>query len=163
YVLAPDRLARHFAYQFLLLRELEAAGVDVVFLDHEPGKSPESDLLLQIQGAVAEYERSRIVDRTRRGKRYAARQGRGSVLGAAPYGYRYVPRAEGGRRYDIVLTQAAVMRQVFTWVGQDRLSLGEVCRRLQEQGVPTATGKRRWQPGALARLLHNTAYKGEAL
>jgi site-specific DNA recombinase len=86
-----------------------------------------------------------------------------SVLGAAPYGYRYVPRAEGGPRYDIVLSQAAVMRQVFTWVGQDRLSLGEVCRRLQEQGAPTPSGQGRWQRGTLAQLLRNTTYKGEAL
>src|SRR5262245_58015812 len=163
YTLSPDRLARHFAYQFLLIRELEAAGVEVVFLDHEPGKSPESDLLLQIQGAVAEYERSKIIANTRRGKRHAARCGRISVLGGAPFGYRYVPCSQGGPRYEIVLPQAAIMRQVFVWIGQQRLSLGDACRRLTAQGVLTPGGKRIWQRGALGRMLRNTAYKGEAL
>ena len=33
YVLAPDRLARNYAYQFLLLEELQQRGVEVVFLN----------------------------------------------------------------------------------------------------------------------------------
>src|SRR5438132_9298309 len=67
YVLAPDRLSRNFAYQFLLLQELQAAGVEIVFLNHPLGQSPEDDLL-QVQGVIAEYERTKIAERARRGK-----------------------------------------------------------------------------------------------
>jgi site-specific DNA recombinase len=164
YVLAPDRLARNFALQYLLLEEFRAAGVEVVFVNRALGQTPEDDLLLQVQGMIAEYERAKIVERARRGKQYAARQGRVSVLSQAPFGYRYVRKAEGGgeARFDVVLEEARVVRQVFTWVGQDRLSLREVCRRLERQGVPTRTGKPRWDASALAALLRNTAYIGEA-
>jgi site-specific DNA recombinase len=97
YVLCPDRLARHYAYQVLLIDEFRRAGVAVVFLNRAIGTSPEDDLLLQVQGMVAEYERAKkILERSRRGKRHAARQGVVSILSGAPYGYRYVDRHAGG-------------------------------------------------------------------
>ena len=67
YVHSPDRLSRKYAYQVLLLDELQRCGVDVVFLNHELGRTPEDDLLLQVQGMVAEYERAKILERSRRG------------------------------------------------------------------------------------------------
>jgi site-specific DNA recombinase len=90
YVLCPDRLARHYAYQVLLIEEFRRAGVEMVFLNRAIGTSPEDDLLLQVQGMVAEYERAKIRERSRRGKRHAAAQGVISVLSGAPYGYHYV-------------------------------------------------------------------------
>jgi site-specific DNA recombinase len=164
YVLAPDRLARNFALQYLLLQELEAAGVEVIFLNRALGQSPEDDLLLQVQGVIAEYERAKIVERARRGKQYAARQGRVSVLSQAPFGYRYIRKAEGGgeARFEVVLEEAGVVRQLFTWVGQQRLTLREISRRLQQQGVRTRTGNRHWDSSTLLALLRNTAYIGEA-
>ena len=66
YVLAPDRLARRYAYQVLLVDELRRCGLEIVFLDHPPGRTPEEELLLQVQGMVAEYERAKILERSRR-------------------------------------------------------------------------------------------------
>jgi site-specific DNA recombinase len=85
---SPDRLARKYAYQVLLLEELQRHGVEVVFLNRAIGMSPEEDLVLQMQGMNAEYERAKIVERSRRGKRHAARRGAVGVLSGAPYGYR---------------------------------------------------------------------------
>jgi site-specific DNA recombinase len=98
YVHSPDRPARNFAYQVLLLDELGRAGVEGVFLNHALGASPEGDLLLQVQGVIAAYERAQIRERARRGKLPAARAGQVSVLAAAPYGYRYLGKHEGGGR-----------------------------------------------------------------
>ena len=72
YVHSPDRLARRYAYQALLLDEFQAAGVEVVFVNRSLGQSPEDELLLQVQGMVAEYERAKILERSRRGKRHGA-------------------------------------------------------------------------------------------
>src|SRR5207247_923604 len=96
YVLDPDRLARNYAYQFLLMQELADRGVEIVFLNRALGQSPEDNLLLQVQGMIAEYERAKIKERCRRGKLHAARGGAVAVLGRAPYGYRYVSKQEGG-------------------------------------------------------------------
>jgi site-specific DNA recombinase len=63
YVHSPDRLARNYAYQVLLIEEWHRTGVDIVFLNRPLGKSPEDDLLLQVQGIVSEYERAKIMER----------------------------------------------------------------------------------------------------
>src|SRR6266511_2404474 len=134
YVHSPDRLARKYAYQVLLVDELQRAGVEVVFLNRELGQTPEDELLLQVQGMMAEYERAKIIERHRRGKRYAAHAGSVNVMSKAPYGYRYVTKheGEGKARYEIAIEEARVVRQIFDWVGRDRLSIGEVCRRLTQ-------------------------------
>jgi site-specific DNA recombinase len=164
YVLAPDRLARNYAYQFLLLDEFRRAGVEVIFLNHALGRSAEDDLLLQVQGVIAEYERAKISERSRRGKLHAARTGQVSVLCGAPYGYRFVSKQQGGgqARYEIVLEQAGVVQQIFAWVGRERVSLHEVCRRLEQQGEPSPSGQRRWRSSTIAYFLKNPAYQGSA-
>src|SRR6266567_6915793 len=128
YVHSPDRLARRYAYQALLLDEFQSAGVEVVFINRALGQSPEDELLLQVQGMVAEYERAKILERSRRGKRHGAQVGMVSVLGCAPYGYRYIKKDEGSgaARFEIVLDEDRVVRQVFQWVGQERATIGEV-------------------------------------
>src|SRR5437667_6506651 len=86
-VYAPDRLSRKYAYQVLLGEEFARCGVSLVFLKAPSGETPEDQLLVQFQGMIAEYERTQIVERTRRGKRHKAQQGLVNVLGGAPYGY----------------------------------------------------------------------------
>jgi site-specific DNA recombinase len=152
YVHSPDRLARTYAYQVLLVDEFRRAGVEVVFLNRALGQSPEDDLLLQVQGMIAEYERAKIIERHRRGKRHAAQSGAVNVLSGAPYGYRYVTKYEGGGQ----------ARQVFAWVGHDRLTIGEVCRRLTHAGEVTRTGKTVWDRSVVWGLLKNPAYQGTA-
>jgi len=164
YVHSPDRLARNYAYQVLLVDELHRCGVELIFLNRPLGQTPEDDLLLQVQGMVAEYERAKILERSRRGKRHAAAAGNVNVLSGAPYGYRYIGKHDGGgqARYEVVLEEARVVRQIFTLVGQERCSLGEVCRRLQQQRIPSPTGKPSWDRTTVWGLLKNPAYRGAA-
>src|SRR2546428_6329562 len=161
---SPDRLARQYAYQVLLVEEFRRAGVEVIFLNRALGQSPEDDLLLQVQGMIAEYERGKIMERHRRGKRHAAHVGAVNVLSGAPYGYRYVTKYEGGgqARYEIVPDEARVVRQIFAWVGCDRLTIGEVCRRLTQAGERTRTGKTVWDRSVVWGILKNPAYQGAA-
>jgi site-specific DNA recombinase len=164
YVHSPDRLARKYAYQVLLLDEFQRASVEVIFLNRALGQGPEDELLLQVQGMVAEYERAKILERSRRGKRYAAQTGQVSVLGGAPYGYRYISKHEGGgqARYEIILDEARVVRQIFDWVGRQRISISEVCRRLQRAGERTRSGKSVWDRSVVWGILKNPAYQGSA-
>jgi len=98
YLLCPDRLARKHSIQMVLIDELERCGVELVFLNHESKGTPEDRLMVNMQGVFAEYERTKIMERSRRGKLHAARRGAVSVLGNAPYGYRYVPAVAGAVR-----------------------------------------------------------------
>src|SRR5512142_539329 len=164
YMLDPDRLSRKYAYQILILEELTQCGVEVVFLRNPVGRGPEQDLLRQVQGMIAEYERAKIMERCRRGKQHAARRGSVNVLSGAPYGYRYVGKHEGGgeARYQVLAEEARVVRKIFEWVGQERCSIGEVCRRLRRDGVPTRTGKPAWDRATVWLILKNPAYRGRA-
>jgi site-specific DNA recombinase len=164
YIHSPDRLARKYAYQVLLVDEFQRVGVEVIFLNRELGQSPEDDLLLQVQGMMAEYERAKMIERHRRGKLHAARAGTVNVLSGAPYGYRYIAKYEGHgqARYEAVPDEARVVRQVFDWVGRDRLTIGEVCRRLTRAGDVTRSGKTIWDRSVVWGMLKNPAYMGSA-
>jgi site-specific DNA recombinase len=164
YVHSPARLARKYAYPVLLLDEFQRMGIEVVFLHREWSHSPEDELLLQVQGMVAEYERAKILERSRRGKRHAAQVGSVNVLCGAPYGYRYVSKQAGGgsARYDIIEEEARVVRPIFTWIGQERLSIGEVCRRLQRAEERTRTGRTQWDRSVGWGIWKNPADKGTA-
>lgn len=164
YVHSPDRLARRYAYQALLVDELQHCGVELVFLNRPLGKGPEDDLLLQVQGIVAEYERAKILERSRRGKLHAARLGRVSVLTQAPYAYRYVSKelAGGEARFEVCLAEARVVQNIFRWVACERLTISQVARRLGEQGVLSPRGRTCWDRSTVWGILRNPAYKGSA-
>ena len=165
YVHSPDRLARKFVLQAVLLEEFTKQRVEVVFLTSpNADASPESNLLLQMQGMIAEYERAKILERTRRGRRFNARQGRVSVLSHAPYGYRYVSKhqGDGEARYEVVEDEARLVRELFGWVALEGLSLAAVARRLAERNVRTRKGLKRWDIATLRGILVNPAYHGEA-
>ena len=164
YVHSPDRLARAYAYQVLLVEELQRQGVEIVFLNRDIGQSPEDNLLLQMQGMMAEYERAKILERSRRGKRHAAQTGSVNVLSGAPYGSRYISKVHGSghARYEIDEAQAEVVRQIFTWVAVDRCTIAEVCRRLRQHEIPSPRGKAYWDRTTVWGILKNPAYRGEA-
>jgi site-specific DNA recombinase len=164
YILSPDRLSRKYAHQVLLMDEFSNSGAEVQFLNHAIGKTPEEDLLLQMQGMISEYERAKIMERNRRGKLHRAKGGSVNVLSNAPYGFRYIRKQLNGdpAQYVINLPEAASVRKIFRWIGVDRLSIGEVCRRLGEAGVETSTGKSQWDRSVVWGMLQNPAYMGKA-
>jgi site-specific DNA recombinase len=161
---APDRLARRYAYQVLLLEELARAGVEVCFAkEPERSGSPEDELLRQFQGMIAEYERAQIAERTRRGKQHRARQGSQAVLSAAPYGYRYIKKTDHcDAYYEIDEAEADVVRRVFGRYSNEGVSIGALARWLSEQQIATRTGKQTWDRSTVWGMLRNTAYRGEA-
>jgi site-specific DNA recombinase len=160
---SPDRLARKLAYQTLLIDELNKAGSEVRFVKARKVETPEDEMLLQFQGMMAEYERALIIERTRRGKAFRARSGMVNVLCGAPYGFRYIRRTEVCEaRYEIVEEEAQVVREVFRRYTDEQASIGELARWLSAEGVPTRTGKDRWDRSVIWAMLRNPAYVGRA-
>ena len=162
-VLSPDRLSRKYAYQILLSEEFHRHGAELVFVKSPPATTPEEQLLAQVQGMIAEYERAQIIERTRRGKRHRARQGSVNVLSGAPYGYRYVKKSDtGGAYYEVIAAEAAVVRMVYERFTVQHLSIGAIARSLNEQTVATRTGEARWERSVVWAMLRNPAYVGRA-
>jgi len=159
-VLAPDRLARHFPYQYLLHEEFERAGVALIFTQYGFGSTPEERMLREVTGVFAEYERAQITERSRRGRLYRARQGQ-LWMKEAPYGYTYLPRTENcPGKLVINETEAEVLRQIFAWLVNEQLSTSQITRRLTQAGVRTRHGLSYWAPQTIAQIVRNTVYKG---
>nr|MDQ3566340.1 recombinase family protein [Pseudomonadota bacterium] len=158
----PDRLARNYVHQVLLLEELQRFGGQVEFLDRPMSTDPHDQLLLQIRGAVAEYERSLITERMRRGRLMKLRAGVLLPWTRAPYGYRLNPerpRDPGGVRIDEA--QAAVVAEIFAWYLQDGSSLLSVAKHLCDLNIASPNGKPRWGLATLRAILTNPAYIGQ--
>ena len=163
-VYSPDRLARKFAYQALLLEEFARAGVRAEFVRGPRGDSPEDQLLVQFQGIFAEYEKAQLAERYRRGKAHRARTGSVNVLSGAPFGYRYVRKTDlAGAAYEIIEDQAALVAEMFRRYADDGASIADLARWLTGQGAPTRTGKDRWDRSVVWAMLRNPAYAGTAV
>jgi site-specific DNA recombinase len=121
-------------------------------------------LLLRVQEMMAEYERAKIRERHRRGKLHAARVGLVNGLSGAPYGDRYVNKHTGGghARYDLIADDARLVRQVFEWMGRERLYSGEVCPGLMQAGERTRAGRLVWERNVVWAMLKNPADMGRA-
>ena len=161
--LTPDRLARSYAYQMLVLDELDRLGCKVHFTDApEINDDPQARLLTQMQGVIAEYEKAKIAERHRRGKLYRVRAGE-AIFWKVPYGYRRVPRtAEGPARLEIYEPEAEVVRSIFDdYVSGGRSVRGISCR-LYEDGVPSPSGRDVWATSTLSGLIRNRTYMGSA-
>ncbi len=78
---SPDRLARNFALQTLIVEELERCGVRTVFLDREPAEDPLSKRH-EITGAVGEFEQAKLTETDR--PAFPAREANFSVDAPSP-------------------------------------------------------------------------------
>jgi site-specific DNA recombinase len=161
---SPDRLARKFAYQALLIEEFTRAGTRVEFVKGPRGDSPEDQLMVQFQGMFAEYEKAQILERSRRGKAHRAKAGSVNVLGGAPFGYRYLRKTpDSGAVYQICEHEAVLVAELFRRYTDEAASIADLARWLSDQGVPTRTGKHRWDRSVIWGMLRNPAYAGTAM
>lgn len=158
-ILNPFRLARNYGHQILLLEEFERAGAQLVFIQRPIGQGPDEELLLQMQGVIAQYEHAKIQERTRRGRLYRMRQGE-LVTGQRVFGYEYVSRKGAvPAHYELIETEAEVIRKVFHWYAYEGLSLRQIAHALREAAVPTVRGGR-WNGSHIGHMLNNPIYTG---
>jgi site-specific DNA recombinase len=163
-VTAPDRLARNYVHQVLLIEELAGHGCRVEFLDRPMSDDPHDQLLLQIRGAVAEYERSLISERMRRGRHARLRAGTLLPWTRPPFGYRLDPdRPRDASAVRTEPAEAALVAQLFDWYLQPQATLYQLTARLAGLGVMTPTGKPRWTVASVRGILRNPAYAGRAM
>jgi site-specific DNA recombinase len=161
-VTAPDRLARNYVHQMVLLEEWAQAGCATEFLDRPMSDDPHDPLLLQIRGAVAEYERTLIAERMRRGRLSKLRAGQLLPWTRAPYGYRMSPdQPRDPRGVTIDPAEAAVVAELFALYREPGTSLLQLAMHLDAHGVPTPSGTPRWSSPTIRGILRNPTYTGQ--
>lgn len=162
-ITAPDRLARRYIHQVLLIEELQQHGCQVQFIERPMSQDPHDQLLLQIRGAVAEYERTLITERMRRGKVAKLRTGELLPWTRRVYGYQLDPeRPRDPSRVRVDEYEATIIRQIFAWYLEDQASLYRVAQRLHQHGITSPRGRAYWTSGSIRGVLTNTAYTGTA-
>src|SRR5206468_12801133 len=101
--------------------------------------------------------------RSRRGKRHRAQAGEISVLSNAPYGYRYIRKTdEAPAAFIVHEAEARVVQRVYEMYTVEGLSIGEITRRLNAEGIPTRKRSARWERSTVWAVLRNCAYRGLA-
>jgi site-specific DNA recombinase len=163
-VLSPDRLARNYAHQWLLVEELEKLNTQLIFLQNPFGDTPQGKLLTQMQGMIAEYERAQIAERTRRGRLEKARRGEFIPWAYHCYGYRYLPKRPGCPPQVVIEpAEAEVVRYLYRTLVEEQLTCRQITKRLNESKIMTPLGKNQvWQPATVRNILSNRVYAGQA-
>lgn len=159
--LSPDRLARQYVYQRVILDELSTTGVEMIFLNQpELADTPQAELMLGLQGLFAEYERAVITERMRRGRLHRLKTGQ-LRPNNPPYGYRYLPLAQaGGGQWLLVSHQAQVVRDIFNQYRSGQ-RVADIVRQLNQAAIPSPQAKR-WGHSTVRHMLRDSAYRGKA-
>lgn len=156
----PDRLARKYVYQEIVIEEIQKSEVEVIFLNRPIADTPEDKMLLSFQGVIAEYEREKIKERCRRGKLHKARKGV-VVGGIAPYAYRYIKKTtEKDGYYEITQEEAKVVKQMFGLLVNEQMSTRGIAKYLTEHQIPPSKGGNRWVDSTVGGILRNETYAG---
>jgi site-specific DNA recombinase len=169
-----DRLARKSIYQMLIEEEFRKAGVIIEYVIGQYDDSDEGRLQKQIRAAIAEYEKTKILERSKRGKRGKAKSGYVLVGARPPYGYRV--RSEPHKAWlEIDEEEARIVQLVYQWYlyGDGRngpISMLSIAAQLTEMGIPSRgdkyehVAKKRphavWSGGMIKHILTNEAYIG---
>jgi site-specific DNA recombinase len=132
-----DRLSRRLVHQLILTEEFERAGVALLVVTMpRDTKTPEGQLLVNVQSVLAEYEREKLRERTLRGLRGRAQAGK-PPGGTVPLGYRY-----HNERYEIDEGEARLVRRIFAMYIEEGLSINAIVKRLTAERVPTHSDRR---------------------
>lgn len=158
---SPDRLARKYVYQELVIEELKLKGVQVIFLNRPIAETPEDQLLLGVQGIIAEYERAKFMERTRRGRLHRAKSGH--ILGnIPPYGYKCITKGEskeGYAYYVVKKEEAGVVRLMFDLLVKNQMTTYGLMSELINRGIKARNGKN-WGRSSVHKVLRNKTYTG---
>jgi site-specific DNA recombinase len=155
----PDRFSRNLLNQLLVTDEIDKAGIELIFIQHQREKTAEGNLFYAIRGAIAEFEKKKILERTQRGKRGKAKQG--LLPGYCnPFGYTMDTEAD-----QLVVNEAEArwVRQIFEWASNadpdERIGQYRIAERLNQLGVPAPRGTH-WYRSTVAGILRNPLYTG---
>ena len=158
HVHSVDRLSRNLYQQGILVEELKKRGIEIFIGEKPIADTPEGRFMFNVLGAAAEYEKEKILERTRRGRLFKARKG--IIVGhKAPYGYTYVKKNENKNGYyEINKEETEVVKLIFNLYLETK-SVRGVAKELTKRNIKPRVGKN-WRTSTLHRILRNESYIG---
>jgi len=156
-----DRLTRDPGHGVIIIQELEKHHVTLEAVTEDVDNTELGKLISYIRGYASKVEAEKIRERTIRGKKARAKEGRLPTGGAAkPYGYDYIKDSDKGGRRVVNEIEAGWVKKIFEWCIDEGQSTYAIASRLRELGVPTKKGKA-WSKETIRAILKNTAYMGK--
>ncbi|MDP9480297.1 MAG: recombinase family protein, partial [Actinomycetota bacterium] len=152
-----DRLAREPAYLYILREEFAQRGTKICAMnaDGDDG-TPEGEFSVAIIDQIAKYERAKTRERTSRGRRQRAKDGRVVFGGNRPnYGFR---PDDSRATYVVDEEEMKVVRRIFRHVAEGG-SLHGLRRALDREGVPTPGGGPRWATRTFMHVIRDDTYR----
>lgn len=165
-VYRTDRLARRIVRLFDVLKNFEAAGVDLVSLT-EPLDltTPMGKAMFAMLGGFAEQESLNTANRVRDVQKFMAAGGTWASH-MVPLGYRYVPRdlaPQGHPRIEVDPAHAEVVRRLFALFLDDQMSFNGIANYMTNERIPSPSGGALWNRRAVMLMLTNPAYTGRVV
>lgn len=155
---ALDRVSRSQAHLGFLLSEWDHLAVQLALVTEDLDDTPEGRLLQSVRGFVAEMERLKIRERSKRGIQARVNAGKPIPGQKAPYGYAWRDTVPSG--YVVNPTEQPIVRRIYESVLAGN-SLRSTAQQLTLEGVPTPTGRaKRWEVATLHMILKNPVYMG---
>ncbi|MFA5413766.1 MAG: recombinase family protein [Patescibacteria group bacterium] len=160
----PDRLARRYSYQELVMDELTEVGIEIIFITTPTPKNDDEKVMHGVKGLFSQWERAKITERFRLGKLRKAKDGH-IITSGAKYGYTYIRNDKENKivgHYEINKQESEVVKMIFLWVTDERLTLRAIVRRLHELNIKPRKSKRGvWNTSTLSTMLRDRTYIGE--
>jgi len=157
-----DRLSRDPVHGVIITQELEKHHVGLEAVTETVNSTEVGKLITYIKGFAAKLEAEKIKERSIRGRKACAREGRMSGGFHITYGYDYVRVIKGERQARRVIneTEASWVRQMYDWLVNEGLSTNQILFRLRAYNAPTKRGKI-WNRRSVQAILTNPAYMGK--
>jgi site-specific DNA recombinase len=157
-----DRLARDVAHLGVIKRSFERSGVQLIFRKLPSESSPMRNLMVNILGSFAEFEKELIADRTRRGRRHKTEVRQEFIGCLAPFGYDYIEKgaSQGQGLLRVNEEEALIVKRMYAWVDKEALSARRVVQRLSQTGLHPRKGATKWAKSSVLRVLRNQTYAG---
>lgn len=158
-----DRLARDVTHLGVIKRDLERSGIQLIFRKLPAENSPMRNLMVNILGSFAEFEKELITDRTRRGKRHKVEVRKEFIGCIPPYGFNYVRKGVKDTEKGVLqldTEEAKIVRDIYRWVDEEGLSSHKVVNKLNEMGIRPRKGATKWARSSVLRILRSEVYAG---
>jgi len=150
-----SRLARNTVDVLEATRMLKSKGVNMVFENENLKLSDQkTEFVLTVISAVAQEESRNISENIKWG--YQRKFERGEIQTKYK---NFMGYTEMDGKLVIVPEEAEIVKKIFELYA-DGFSIRKICSYLEDNGIRTKTGKTKWAPNVIGKMLHNEKYKG---
>ena len=160
-----DRLARNLRDILNFYHEAEKYGVKIICIDNPviSTDGPMGNMMLQVMGAFAQFERDLIRSRTVSGRMIKWRNGQ-AIMGRLPFGYNFNKLTS---TIEIDTKKKEIIEKIFSLYIEKRLSMIDIASNLTDNKIqtPSEFSKRKdassvWNANSVREILSNESYTG---